>query len=1013
MTEQLESPFLDAELFEAEAPARTGPFIVVESDKDQLLAAGEYAFHQGKIVEQGKFSDKMPGQAHLGKIDPGEPFIFEVRDRVCAIRTGAFFNPGDPAIQYGGTWFDWTYVRDNRQPEKNFWPYYQREMDYAAIAEAFESPTDRRIDRFLQHEHIVRRPIRIAKPFLSQLSKVRLRATPARIRVGPFVRYTDHERAVVWLETVTPSMVRVCFRRSGAAKDAPSYATTVRVGGRYFAAVELKDLAPHIFYDYTVQLAPLPASGIPAPNDVAAKFPPLTPAVLASMRQQCTTVALNKNTEWLTFRTLQARYDRLRFATGSCRWYPGDKEKGKDWGPDMLAQLGSWLKLTSKTQWPEFLFLGGDQIYSDQIGDDHAAMIISSRFAARLPGPSDATTSARQKLIDGAWAGRFAHRYLLYKEYKPEAVQRIEKALEQLDRIHKEYPVIQGIALEYPDADPTEKLKWRHQLFKTKRGSARLEADDERKVREALERLPTLKNLEISTEIFRPFVPHWRAGFGIAVRRNPMVMRYLVHNFLLWSVPTFEEQLPSIAAGSGQPVVRKPDLRGHPSAAGGVHAADFAEYGYLYERAWTWPPTVRTLLAHVPTFLMFDDHETTDDWNADATWARMLQNPKDDFRMWPKTLTDALAAYWVYQGWCNRAPSQWKADPRAKALFDAARDGTDALPELRKIIHDACFVLKPKAEGTQTGCSLDWHYKLPFEPPFLVPDCRTRRLMVPSDEALRDIDHDVPAKAPKSMTIDRLQLDWLRKELLTSRSQVAFVATSTPLLLQKKVTSFMASPRLAAGAWARGVDVVSGLGLMFESKKLLVASSTMLDRLFRFARDLEHMIRDKTWSDLWGLADAMRKARSPVKTLVFVSGDVHHSYSMTANLPGGPREKPELLQITCSGFQTTIRKDFQTRLAERISTKPFNVGRYRHVPGFVSKGGTGAPDLILYENSWALVDVNVAAEVAVTVTYFAAEKPEHQTAQHIFQYTSGPAYMLNGVPAVLERHLQRGPAMAR
>ena len=43
---------------------------------------------------------------------------------------------------------------------------------------------------------------------------------------------------------------------------------------------------------------------------------------------------------------------------------------------------------------------------------------------------------------------------------------------------------------------------------------------------------------------------------------------------------------------------------------------DFAEYAYLYERAWTAVREVRPLLAHIPTFLMLDDHEATDDWNA-------------------------------------------------------------------------------------------------------------------------------------------------------------------------------------------------------------------------------------------------------------------------------------------------------------------------------------------------------------------------------------------------------------
>lgn len=61
---------------------------------------------------------------------------------------------------------------------------------------------------------------------------------------------------------------------------------------------------------------------------------------------------------------------------------------------------------------------------------------------------------------------------------------------------------------------------------------------------------------------------------------------------------------------------------------------------------------------------------------------------------------------------------------------------------------------------------------------------------------------------------------------------------------------------------------------------------------------------------------------------------------MTATLPGGDRPTPELLQITCSGLQTTIRKDWQTSLAERVSSEPFTVGKHRLVPGFMAKAGT-------------------------------------------------------------------------
>jgi hypothetical protein len=74
----------------------------------------------------------------------------------------------------------------------------------------------------------------------------------------------------------------------------------------------------------------------------------------------------------------------------------------------------------------------------------------------------------------------------------------------------------------------------------------------------------------------------------------------------------------------------------------------------------------------------------------------MIHSKKDYYRMWPKTITDGLCAYWMYQGWGNKAPSQWKGDHRADVLAKAQRAGTDALPELRKCIYTACVATLPK-----------------------------------------------------------------------------------------------------------------------------------------------------------------------------------------------------------------------------------------------------------------------------------------------------------------------------
>ena len=194
----------------------------------------------------------------------------------------------------------------------------------------------------------------------------------------------------------------------------------------------------------------------------------------------------------------------------------------------------------------------------------------------------------------------------------------------------------------------------------------------------------------------------------------------------------------------------------------------------------------------------------------------MLHNWKNSWRMWPKALTDALAAYWVYQGWCNKAPSQWSSrDPRVKALADAQRQGIDALPALRRLLHDACFPTPPndpECGQSRTGLSLDWHYRLPFDPPFLVPDCRSRRRMVPSDDKIRIIDHDDASKRPMSQTIDDAQIDWMRKTLVDRwrGGPGVFIALSTPLLLQDKFMTFMQKPEVAARAWAGAGDIASG-----------------------------------------------------------------------------------------------------------------------------------------------------------------------------------------------------------
>lgn len=61
-------------------------------------------------------------------------------------------------------------------------------------------------------------------------------------------------------------------------------------------------------------------------------------------------------------------------------------------------------------------------------------------------------------------------------------------------------------------------------------------------------------------------------------------------------------------------------------------------------------PHVRRVLANTPTYMMFDDHDVTDDWNIDGQWVQDVQATILGRRM----LRNALLAYAVFQDWGNQ-----------------------------------------------------------------------------------------------------------------------------------------------------------------------------------------------------------------------------------------------------------------------------------------------------------------------------------------------------------------------
>lgn len=179
------------------------------------------------------------------------------------------------------------------------------------------------------------------------------------------------------------------------------------------------------------------------------------------------------------------------------------------------------------------------------------------------------------------------------------------------------------------------------------------------------------------------------------------------------------------------------------------HLLTFAEYAATYIMAWNgdlWDPllkagrfsdlgsadfsnriigqrvldgaqgakSARRVLANTICYMIFDDHEVTDDWFLNPEW--QLNATKFDSGL--RILTNGMAAYWAFQGWGN--------DPAA--FDDTYRATIGGFAESR-------------GKGTQNAWSAliktDWSFVAPTSPPAVFLDTRTKREASPT---VSDID---------------------------------------------------------------------------------------------------------------------------------------------------------------------------------------------------------------------------------------------------------------------------------
>ena len=276
-------------------------------------------------------------------------------------------------------------------------------------------------------------------------------------------------------------------------------------------------------------------------------------------------------------------------------------------------------------------------------------------------------------------------------------------------------------------------------------------------------------------------------------------------------------------------------------------------------------PKVRRALANVPTYMIFDDHDATDDWYLTQGWRDRVLTTS----LGVNVLRNAMLSYALFQGWGNE-PQKFSQEPNyalllalAQQIFPSGSAGPDrqAADQL-----DDLF-------GFDGGDPpLQWHYTVPSGPAqTVVLDTRTRRTF---PGGLND--------PPGLVSADAMN-DQLPPSLVPSAgAQVLMVISAAPVLGVALIEELL-QPILSRVR----ADFVHAVKAVMNNQRPEITGYMEFDL--------------EAWSMEPVSFEALLEKLQPMRKVVILSGDVHYAFSAEMDYwKRGVSTPTRIVQLTSS-----------------------------------------------------------------------------------------------------------------
>ena len=261
---------------------------------------------------------------------------------------------------------------------------------------------------------------------------------------------------------------------------------------------------------------------------------------------------------------------------------------------------------------------------------------------------------------------------------------------------------------------------------------------------------------------------------------------------------------------------------------------------------------IRRLLANIPTYMIFDDHDITDDWNLSKDWKENVSHSP----LGKHVIVNGLGAYFAFQGWGNSPDS-----------FD--RQFIDKTKSYFKK-----FTLDSTAYTNWASCLWgfkNWHFVAPCNPKTIFLNTRTQRTFDSTPQAVKiGMIIQEHVRSPQLISHEGWKL--VSKSLLESgwrSGEELIIASPAPLYGIGLIESFLHSYVYPL----RAIGVPVHQAIDYEAWKFNGKG---------FSEFLE-------WIFHWDPS-----------TCVIISGDVHYASTVKTNIQSNAGKQANVIQFTSS-----------------------------------------------------------------------------------------------------------------